>query len=143
MQINQTDLKTSRSASQTDQTTTQTNQTASQLPVQGISVSLPQTQTIDNGVQAATQDTQGQIVQLDALQQAQTPVSDGETQAQIQDSTNTGQATEPTTQQMPKSLLTRGTNSSTGAGANTANTCADDFDKYERSGYRRNSAEKC
>ena len=102
VQIDQTDLQTSQSASQTDQTATQTSQTVSQIPVQAISVSLPQNQTVDNGVQAAPQDTQGQIVQLDALQQTQIPVSD-ETQAQvqIQDSTNTAQAIKPTTPQMP------------------------------------------
>ena len=112
VQINQTDLQTSQSASQTDQTTTQTSQTVSQIPAQAASVSLPQTQTVDNGVQAATQDTQGQIVQLDALQQTQISVSDEtqtQAQMQIQDSTNTAQATKPTTQQMPQiSVINQG-----------------------------------
>jgi flagellar hook-length control protein FliK len=99
LQINKTDPQTSQSPSQTDQTATQTSQTVSQIPAQAVSVSLPQTQTVDNGVQVALQNTQGQVVQSDALQQTQTPVSD-ETQAQIQNSTNTAQATEPTTRQM-------------------------------------------
>ncbi|MGA2678016.1 MAG: flagellar hook-length control protein FliK [Sedimentisphaerales bacterium] len=105
VQINQTDSQTSQSASQTDQTTTQTSQPVSRLPVQAVSVSLPQTQTVDNGVQVALQDTQGQVVQLDALQQTQISVSDEaqtKTQVQAQNLTNTAQATEPTTQQMPQ-----------------------------------------
>jgi flagellar hook-length control protein FliK len=101
------DVSTSIQSTQTDQpvvqinqTDLQTSQTVSQVPVQAISVSLPQTQTVDNGVQTALQDTQGQIVQLDALQKTQIPVFD-ETQAQVQDSTNTAQAIKPTTPQMP------------------------------------------
>ncbi len=103
VQINQTDSQTSPSPSQTDQTATQTSQTVSQIPAQAVSVSLPQTQTVDNGVQVALQDTQGQAIQLDALPQTQIPVSD-ETQAQtqIQNSTNTAQVNEPTTRQMPQ-----------------------------------------
>lgn len=104
VQINQTDSQTSQSASQTGQTTTQT----SQPPVQAVSVSLPQTQTVDNGVQVASQDTQGQVIQWDALPQTQIAVSE-EAQAQIQNSTNTAQATEPTTQQMPQiSVISQG-----------------------------------
>ena len=105
VQINQTDSQTSQFVSQTDQTTTQTSQPVSRFPVQAVSVSLPQIQTVDNGVQAAPKDTRGQVMQLDALPQTQIPipVSDGtQAQAQIQDSTNTAPATEPTTQQMPQ-----------------------------------------
>ncbi len=105
-QTDQTTIQTSQPASQTDQTTIQASQPVSQLPVHAVSVSLPQTQTVNNGVQVALQDTQGQVVQLDALQQAQISVSD---EAQIQNSTNAVQATEPTTQQMPQiSVINQG-----------------------------------
>ena len=59
---------------------------------------------------SSLQDTQGQAVQLDALQQTQIPVSDGtQAQAQIQNSTNTAQVTEPATQQMPQiSVINQG-----------------------------------
>ncbi len=100
VQINQTDSQTSQSDSQITQTAIQASQTASQIPVQAVPVASSQTQIVDSSVQVASQDTQGQVIQWDALQQTQIPVSD-EAQTQIQDSTNTAQATGPTTQQMP------------------------------------------
>jgi flagellar hook-length control protein FliK len=104
VRINQTDSQTSRSASQTNKTTTQTSQPVSQLPVQAVSVSLTQTQT----VQVAPKDTQGQVVQLNALSQTQIVVSD-EAQAQINDSINNAQATGPVIKQIPEiSVINQG-----------------------------------